>query len=128
MRHVGADDRIRRAAYVVAAREAEPSAFRELASALAPAGALDDFIYAFGKTIALHAESVDGDTRRLEQVTTANFWGIEIYLCGKFIKLRFEGEANVDGAVPTHGAARGLVGEHAVAVVLNVRDIVESAE
>ena len=42
--------------------------------------------------------------------------------------MRFECEADVDRAMSTHGAADRLVGEDAVSVVLNVRNVVECAE
>src|SRR5207245_127283 len=77
--------------------------------------------------IALHAQPVDGDTRRLEQIATSNLRGINAQLRADLIELRFEGEAHVHGAMSTHGAAGRLVGQHAITVVLDVGNVVQGA-
>ena len=96
--------------------------------ALFPSRALDRFLDALWQSVALHAQAVDRDAGRLEQIALANLGGIQSYFGGKFVQLRFEGEADVDGAVTAHGSADRLVGQDAVAVVLNVGDVVERAQ
>ena len=112
----------------MAAGDAETAAAGEFSFALAPFGAREDLLDTFGQAVALHAQAVDGDGRRLEQIAAANFGGIHADGRGEFVELRFEGEADIHGAVAAHGAAGGLVGEHAIAVVANVRNVVERAE
>ena len=56
----------------------------------------------------------------LQQIALANLSGIHADLGRQFVQLRFESKAHVDRAVAAHGAAGGLVGQHAVAVILNV--------
>src|SRR5205807_4334962 len=57
-------------------------------------------------------------------------WSSELDLeCGgEFVKLRLKSEADIDRPVPAHSATGRLVGEHAVAVVLNIWYVVEGAE
>ena len=61
VRHVGTDDRVGRAAYVVAARNAQAAALGQLAFALFPARALDSFFYALRQSIALDTQTVHRD-------------------------------------------------------------------
>ena len=128
VRHVGANDRVGRAAHVVTARHAQAAALGQLTLALFPAGALDHFLDALGQAVALHAQAVHRDAGRLEQIVLANLGGIHADLGGQFVELRFEGKADVDRAVAAHGAADRLVGQHAIAVVLNVGNVVERAQ
>ena len=63
-----------------------------------------------------------------QQIAAADFGGIHSNFRSEFVQLRFESEANVHRAVAAHSAAGGLVREHAVSVILNVRNVVERAQ
>src|SRR5439155_24951862 len=47
---------------------------------------------------------------------------------GEFVKLRLKSEADIDRPVPAHSATGRLVGEHAIAVVLNSGDVVKGSQ
>src|ERR1700674_2996152 len=126
--HVRANDRICRAAYVVAAGDAQAAALRQLALALFPTRARNNFFDALGQSVTLHAETVHRDARRLEQIALTNLGGIHSHLGCKFVQLRFEGESYIHGAVAAHRSANRLVGQDAVAVILNVGDVVQRAQ
>src|SRR6267154_204916 len=83
-----------------------------------------DDVNALRQAVALDAEAVHRDARWLQQVLAANLHRIHANLDGEFIELRFEGEANVDGAVSAHRAARRLVGEHAIPVIFNIGNVI----
>ena len=76
----------------------------------------------------MHAQSIHRDARRLKQIAATDFSRINLQFDGEFIELRLESKAHIDRAVTAHGATCGLVSEHAVAVILNVGDVVERAE
>ena len=112
----------------MAARDSQAASPWQLAFAILPVGSLDHFIYTLGQTVALHPQSIHGDAWRLQQIAASNLGGIEIYPRGKFVELRFEGKAHVDGAMSAHSSASRLVGENAVTVVLNVWNVVERTQ
>src|SRR5439155_23886782 len=122
------DDRVGRAAHVVAAGNPDPFAVGQLPVVLFPARALHNLIDAFRVAIAQHAQAVDRHAGRLEQVPAAQFHRIDPQHGGHHVELLLEGKARIDGAVPAHGAAGGLVGQHAVAVKLDVWDVVHGVQ
>ena len=69
-------------------------------------------------------QPVDGHARRLNRLRRRIDW-IKIDLGGQFVQFGLKGEPYVDRAVTAHGATRGLVRQHRVAVIWNVADIVE---
>ena len=128
VRHVGANNAVGCAAHVMAARYAQPTSLRQLALALFPSGSRNDLIDALRQSIAQHAQAIHRDGRRLQQVHAPHFGRIEFELGRDLVHLRLEGKAHVDGAVPAHSAAGRLVGQHAIAVVTNVRNVVQRAQ
>src|SRR5579864_3400147 len=106
----------------------EATPLRQFALPLLPLGTLNSFLDAFGQAVALHAQAVDCDAWRLQQIALTDLRRVHADLCGQLVELRFEREADVDGTVAPHGAACGLVGQDTVTVVLNVRNIVECAQ
>ena len=128
VRHVGADDRIRRPAHIMAASDPKTASLGQLAVALLPTRALNRLLDALRQSVTLHTQAVHRDARRLQQIALPYLRWIHRNLRSEFIQLRFEGEAHVNGAVAAHGSARRLVGQHAVTVVLNVRNVIERAE
>ena len=76
----------------------------------------------------MHAQAVDCDAWWLKQIAAANLGWIDLECGGEFVKLRLKSEADIDRPVPAHSATGRLVGEHAVAVVLNIWYVVEGAE
>ena len=128
VRHVRADDGVGRPADVVAASHADAAAVRQFPFLLRPAGAFDHPFDAFRQAIAGDAQAVHGDARRPQQIATANLDGIESRVVRERVEHSLKGEAHVDGAVAPHGAAGGLVGEHAIAVVFHVGNVVDRAQ
>src|SRR2546425_5333447 len=128
VRHVGANDGIGGAAYVVAARDADAAAIRKLALFLEPTGTLHNLLYAFGKAVARHAQTVYGDARSLQQVSPPDFGRVEGRVGCEHVEDGLEGETHVDRAVAAHSAAGGLVRQHAVAVKLQIVNVVDRAE
>src|SRR5438105_14814 len=88
-----------------------------LLAPLPPLRRVHHFLDALRQSVAQHAQSIDRDTRWLQQIALANIGGIDAELCGNLIQRRFEGEAHVNRAVAAHRATCRLIGEHAVAVV-----------
>src|SRR5437899_1414025 len=128
VRHIGANDGIGGAAYVVAARDADAAAMGQLALFLEPTGALDNSLNAFGKAVARHAQTVYGDARSLQQVSPPDLGRVEGGSGREHVQHGLEGETHVDRAVAAHGAAGGLVRQHAVAVKLQIANVVDRAE
>src|SRR5581483_6565759 len=128
MRHVRTDDRVGRPTHIMTAGNTQPAAPGQLAFAVTPAGAVNDLVDALRQTVALHAQAVHRDAGRLEQIAAADFGGIKAELLRKLVQLRLESEADIHRSVTAHGATDGLVGQHTIAVVLNVRNVVERAQ
>src|SRR5262249_3359437 len=128
MRHVRANDRIRCAAHVVTAGDAEPTRLGQIAFAIFPAGVVYDLLNALRKAVTLHAQAVHGDARWLEQIPLADLRRIDFQLCCNLIELRFKSEANIHGSVAAHRAAGWLIGKHAIALILNIGNVVQRAE
>src|SRR6185437_4424980 len=128
VRHVRTHDGIGCAADVMAASDADAFAVRQLVFLPLPARALENFLNAFGQAVAGDAQRVGGDARRLQQITTANFNGIDCGLISKLIEHGFKCETNVHSAVAAHGAAGGLVGEHTKTVVADVGNVIDRTE
>ena len=128
MRHVGPNDGIGCPADVVTASQSQSPSLAQLAFALLPSGAFNHLLNRFRQAIALHAQAVDGDTGWLEQIAAPNLGRINAQLGANLIELRLEGKAHIDRAVPAHGSACRLVGQHAIAVVLNVGNVVQGAQ
>src|SRR5439155_6524224 len=126
--HLRPDDGIGGAAHVMAPRDADAFAVGELPVFLLPGRALDDLLDALRVAVAQHAQAVDRHAGRLEQVPAAQFHRIDPQHGGHHVELLLEGKARIDGAVPAHGAAGRLVGQHAVAVKLDVWDVVHGVQ
>ncbi len=101
---------------------------RQLAFALAPLRTIDHLVDALRQAITLHAQSIHRDARRLQQIATPNLGRVHIQLQRELIQLRLESKANIHGPMSAHGAADGLIGEHAISVVLNIGDVVQRAQ
>src|SRR5581483_6789065 len=128
MRHVGTNDRVGGAAYVVTAGNSEPAPFGELTLAIVPFRPGHHLLDAFGQPITLNPKSINSDTGRLQQISPAHLGRIQAQLLREFIELRFEGEADIYRTMSTHRPADRLVGENAIAVVLDIRDVVQRSE
>src|SRR2546425_8323202 len=128
VRHVGANDGIGGAAYVVAARDADAAAIGQLALFLEPTGALHNFLYAFGKAIARHAQTVYGDARSLQQISPPDFGRVEGCSGREHVQHGLEGETHVDRAVAAHSATGGRGCSHAGAVKIQIVNVVDRAE
>src|SRR6516164_10313560 len=128
MRHHRADDGIRSATHIVAAGDADTFAVRESPVLVLPAGSIADPLNALRVAIAQHAQIVHSPARRLQEVTAADFNRINAQHGGDSVELLLEGKASVYCTVTTHGTTGRLVGQDAVAVELDVGDIVHGVE
>src|ERR1019366_9061270 len=104
------------AAHIVAARNSKAAALGQFASALLPPRPRNYLIDALRQPIAQHAKAVPRPGRRLQQIPPPYFSRIELECRGNLVHLRLESETDVDRAVAAHGPARGLVGQHTIAV------------
>src|SRR5258708_35859883 len=105
----------------MAACDPQSAALGQFPPTLLPFRALDCLLNTIGKSIALHAQAIHCDAWWLKQIALPNFCWVHADLCGKFVQWRLKGEAHIDGAVSSHGAAGGLVGWHALAVAPALR-------
>src|SRR6266850_2585263 len=110
------------------APESQPASASKFAAPCAPLGTLHNFGNALRQAVALHPQAVHGYAWRLEQIHASDLDSVNAQLDRKLVELRFKSEADVHRAVSTHSAARRFVGEHAVTVVTNVRDVIERAQ
>ena len=134
VRLAGPVHRLGRAADVVRAGKAEAFArmavrpLPQLALARVPAALALDPVDAFGQAVAVHHQVVVGEGRRAQQIGAPHGERIEAELARHLVEQALEGEAHVDGAVAAEGAARRRVGQHALADVLDVVEVVDRVQ
>src|SRR5947207_11090612 len=80
------------------------------------------------ESVTLDPQAVDCDAWWLKQIAAANLGRIDLECGGEFVKLRLKSEADIARPVPAHSATGRLVGEHAIAVVLNSGDVVKGSQ
>src|SRR5262249_50298419 len=103
-------------------------ALRQLAPARAPAARLLDPVDALRQAVAVHHQVVVGKGRRGEVVRAPHRQRIESELARHLVEQALEREADVDGAVAAERAAGGRVGEHALADIFDVVQVVDGVE
>src|SRR5262249_34128001 len=113
------------AAFAYAAFAHAALALRQLAPARSPAARLLDPVHALRQAVAVHHQVVVGKGRRGEVVRAPHRQRIKSELARHLVEQALEGEADVDGAVAAERAARRRVGEHALADVFDVVQVVD---
>src|SRR5258706_3585776 len=101
---------------------------RKLAFAFAPARCSQHLLNTFRVAVAGHAKPVDGDAWCRKLVAKTQFRGVNLQVDGQHVQHGFECEAYVHRAVAAHCSARWLIGEHTIAVVAHVANVVERTE
>ncbi len=103
-------------------------ALRQLAPARTPAARLLDPVHALRQAVAVHHQVVVGERRRGQIVRAPHRQRIKSELARHLVEQALEGEADVDGAVAAERAARRRVGEHALADIFDVVQVVDGVE
>src|SRR5579862_4729473 len=102
-----------------------PVALRHFAFARLPAALALDPIKTFRQAVAVHHQVVLRERRRAEKICTAHGKWIEIERARHLVEQAFEGEADIDGAVAAERAAWRRVGQHPLAQIFDVVEIVD---
>ena len=125
MRLAGPVHRFGGTRHIMRTRHAEPLARCQLALAGFPARGFLDDIEAFGQTVGINPQIV-GDMAHLgDQVRAPHRERIEAKLDRHFIHHVLERVAHIDGAVTAERAAGRCVGQHPLAVIPHVLQIVD---
>ena len=101
---------------------------RQLAFARVPAALALDPIEAFRQAVAVHHQVVLRERRRAQQIGAAHRERIEAERARHVIEQAFEGEADIDGAVAAERAAWRRVGQHPLAQIFDVVEIVDRVQ
>ena len=87
-----------------------------------------DPVDALGQAVAVHHQVVVGEGGRLEEIGAPHGQRIEPHLARHLIEQALESEAHIDRAVAAERPARRRVGEHALAEVLDVVQVVDGVQ
>ena len=109
-------------------RPCKPFAFRQLALARLPAALALDPIETFRQAVRLHHEVVLRERRRRQQVGAANGERIESEIARHLVEQALECETHIDGAVAAERAAWRRVGQHPLAEIFHVAEVVDRVQ
>ncbi len=100
----------------------------ELALARFPAALLLDPVDALGQAVAVHHQVVVGEGRRVEVVGAPQSKRVEPHFARHLIEQALEGKAHIHRAVTAERPARRRIGEHALAEILHVLEVVDGVQ
>src|SRR5450755_120433 len=103
-------------------------AFRHFALARKPAAFALDPVEAFRQAVAVHHQVILGERRRAKKISAAHRERIEVERVRHLIEQALEGEADIDGAVAAERAAWRRVGQHPLAQIFDVVEIVDRVQ